>query len=134
MAKRLVNQEARQAPITVHERVQEDETESGDRGRNQRIDVSHGLVGEGHQLFHQFLAKRGGWRYVAHTGCAAQPVMQMVLFVAKRDGFVEGVGDCAVLQLDQVVFGEQTAFVGLAQELNEATGFFFAGLFFFDGK
>lgn len=58
----------------------------------------------------------------------------MVLFVAKRDGFVKRIGDGAVLQLDQVVLGEQPAFVGLAQELDEAAGFFFAGLFFFDGK
>ena len=115
MAKRLVDQEARQAAITVHERVQEHEAESSDGSRDQGINVSHGLVGEGHQLFHQFLAKLWCWRHVAHTGAAAQAVVQMILFVAKRNGFVEGIGDGAVLQFDQVVFGEQTAFMGLAQ-------------------
>nr|WP_231989075.1 hypothetical protein [Pseudomonas synxantha] len=45
MAKRLLDQEARQPAITVHEQVQGHEAEGGDGRGDQGIDVSHGLVG-----------------------------------------------------------------------------------------
>ncbi|MNH34534.1 hypothetical protein D3C79_951360 [compost metagenome] len=48
LAEGLVNQEARQATVTIHEWVQEHEAERDDACNNQRIDLGWGLIGKAH--------------------------------------------------------------------------------------
>ena len=90
MAERLMDQEARQSPVAVHKRVQEYEAEGSDCRRYQGVDFTYWLIGEGHQLFHQFPAKFRGWRNIADARRAAQAVVQMILLMAKRDSLSKG--------------------------------------------
>ena len=94
--------------------MQEYKAKRGDGSRDKRVDLAYRLIGESHQLFHQFLTQFSSRWHIAHARSAAKAVVQVVLFVTKRGSFIEGVGDGAVLQLHQVILSQQPAFVSLA--------------------